>query len=407
MITLLHIIIVHHPENEFAVQASKTTNRVFGLTADDSTTPSPFASESIWNAVRLSTVTGVEQLRALQLPASERVLWIVLADYPMTMTGIWEEITKFIAEQIDDATVTSKVNNRRQLILFGSDDVIVRLPKKFRPYQAKNPAVLGESRMGPHRLALLALHRARLLLARDLEKEVSMKIFLSHAKMDGVFFADALHNALKQVPELEAWYDARDIGIGDHWKTELENNASSGVFVAIRTEHYCQRPICIEEFRWAMKQGVPIVVVDALLKPDIAPAPLPFASMPNVRIADGNTHRVLVTALREHVRMLLVETLIIEETSAAAPNLPPETWRVWPRFPGFQAIQELLKHHQGKKTPCCVVVAETNGPEMTAAKDLLQGMRSQLRIFTAETFAFHAIVMSAEHEELLVSGGAD
>jgi hypothetical protein len=221
----------------------------------------------------------------------------------------------------------------------------------------------------------------------------------SHAKADGVFLADALNSAIKQVPELESWYDAEDLASGNNWKAKLQANASQSVFIAIRTEAYTQRPVCVDEFRWALEHGVPIVVVDALMRPDIPPATLPFASMPTVRVPDGNTHRVLATALREHLRLLMVETWLAESSATNVPNLPASSWRVWPRLPAFDALQQLVTKHD-VPTPCCIVVAEVPGPEMNAAMNVLQGLRdgngnpTPLRLSSAETFKDFAIQLS-------------
>src|SRR5205814_10735177 len=54
-------------------------------------------------------------------------------------------------------------------------------------------SVLGERRLRPHTLALLALHRARLLLgANPNPDENKLRLFLSHAKSDGLFMAHSL-----------------------------------------------------------------------------------------------------------------------------------------------------------------------------------------------------------------------
>jgi len=47
----------------------------------------------------------------------------------------------------------------------------------------------------------------------------------------------------------------------------------------------------------------------------IPAAPLPFAAVPNVRVGDGNVHRVLRAALREQLRILLVETSLAESAA--------------------------------------------------------------------------------------------
>ena len=84
----------------------------------------------------------------------------------------------------------------------------------------------------------------------------------------------------------------------------------------------------------ALLNGVPIVVVDALMQPVSDSSPLPFSAVPNVRIPDGNTYRVLLTALREHLRLLLMQASAFEMTSS---GVRP---RVWPRLPSPATIRK-------------------------------------------------------------------
>ncbi len=396
--TLLHVVIVYRPGHEFATHAEKVIRRVFGADTDEAIPDGGFPGFSVWNAVRVTAITGQASLDALQFAANGRVLWVLLVDYPMTDELEWPAVMKRIGERLDKDTQIPE-QNRVGVLVMGEPSALNRLPESLQNLQGKPQAQLGEHRIGPHRLALLALHRARLILGRNPGKN-ALKLFISHAKADGVFFADALNSAIKQVPELEAWYDAEDIASGSRWKNALKNNASQSVFIAIRTETYTQRPTCVEEFRWALEHGVPIVVVDALLRQDIAPAPIPFASMPTVRVADGNTHRVLAATLREHLRVLLVETWVAEVTAVNAPDLPASAWRVWPRLPTFHALQELVAQHLAP-TPCCIVIADAPGPELNAAVSVLQNLRKEngqpvpLMLATADTFPDYAVRLVA------------
>ena len=168
MNTLLHIVIVHHPGNEFATHAEKAARRVFGADSEEAPAASSFAPESIWNSVRVTTITSQPHLDALQLAENERALWILLVDYPMTDGPDWPAITTAIGQRLEaDALIPER--DRLEVLLWGEPGVVSRLPATLREHQAKAPAQLGENRLAPHRLALLALHRARLLLGRNPE----------------------------------------------------------------------------------------------------------------------------------------------------------------------------------------------------------------------------------------------
>jgi hypothetical protein len=183
---------------------------------------------------------------------------------------------------------------------------VVRRLGIFAKRQVNSLEHLGEPRIAPHKLGLVALHRARMLMGETRRSE-KLRIFISHAKFDGIFLAQSLKSAIDQVSELSVWYDAEDIEGGSDWLTGIQDAASICVFIAVRTNTYEQRKICRDEFMVALMDGVPIVVVDALMQPVSDSLPMPFSAVPNVRIPDGNTYRVLLTTLREHLRLLLMQ----------------------------------------------------------------------------------------------------
>lgn len=241
--------------------------------------------------------------------------------------------------------------------------------------------------MRPHTLALLALHRARLLLGAEPD---TLRLFISHAKADGLFLAHSLRSLISEVPELDKWYDADDIESGGDWSEEIEAAAANSVLVAIRTDAYEQSAWCRREFETALAHGVPIVVVDALLRPTITGSSLPFAAMPTVRIPDGNTHRVLTAALREHLRLLLVRTLVTDRV----PKDAKVQWRVWPRLPTLGAFQ---RHGDALATPEFWLVPQVLGAtaDFNAARDWLAAAKSPIRLESVDGFLLLAETLSA------------
>lgn len=241
------------------------------------------------------------------------------------MHEILETIAKLLPENPQDG-------NCDLLSYTLSQTAIGDLPELFSKRQVERLAELGEHRIAPHNLGLVALHRARLLLGLNTQSN-ELKLFISHAKADGIFLAHALKSSIEKIPGLVVWYDAKDVPNGSDWISRVSNAASTSVFIAIRTNAYEKRRICREEFMTALHHGVPIVVVDALMAPVSDSSPLPFSTVPSVRVPDGNTYRVLLAALREHLRILLMQAAAAER--APADRIP----RVWPRLPSPAAIR--------------------------------------------------------------------
>src|SRR5262245_53850766 len=104
MNTLLHVVIVHRPSHEFAAQAEKVIRRAFGTDTEEVVSTGGFLGLSIWNAVRVITVTDQSSLDALKLAENDRVLWVLLVDYPMTDGAEWPAITEVIGQRLDTAT---------------------------------------------------------------------------------------------------------------------------------------------------------------------------------------------------------------------------------------------------------------------------------------------------------------
>lgn len=192
-------------------------------------------------------------------------------------------------------------------------------------------------------------------------------------------FAQALKHSIDQIPELECIYDDTDINSGSDWAWKLENAASNSVMIALRTPAYEQRLACREEFENALLYGVPIVVVDGMSMAAVSGAThLPFASMPTVRVADGNTHRVLMAALREHMRLLLMQAMVDEKTVDCAGM----EVRVWPRFPCLAAMTSQVTSSQYWLIP----QSQVFDAELQASQNWLASMDSGLKLEVLELF---------------------
>ena len=349
-----------------------------------------FATESDpWAFVNCVAYSDPAEFERRAPDIGKRALFIILVTEKMIDDPAWRKQLDFLAAVLPRK---ADLGTRNALCFASSEAAQAGLPGRLRERQAPESAVLGERRMRPHTLALLALHRARLLLGAEPNAN-KLKLFISHAKADGLFLAHSLRSLIKEVPELGNWYDANDIESGSDWSEEIETAAAHSVLLAIRTDGYEQSAWCRREFETALAYGVPIVVVDALLRPTVTASSLPFAAMPTVRIPDGNTYRVLTAGLREHLRLLLLETMVAERVPKDA-NL---AWRVWPRLPTLSAIQRrgsTLKETERKTEFWLVPEASQVTLEFNAARDWLAAADSPIRLESVDGFLLFAGTMS-------------
>ncbi|MGH8521041.1 MAG: toll/interleukin-1 receptor domain-containing protein [Gammaproteobacteria bacterium] len=390
---LFHVVALHHAADSTAASRVNALQRAFEVIRPDAEA-TPFTTESDpWTFVTFTAYNDPAEFEKQMPVIGKRALFVILVTEKMADDPAWKPALDILASALPKK---AEAGTRSALCFASSEEAQNRLPGRLRERQAPESSELGERRLRPHTLALLALHRARLLLGTEPSKN-KLTLFISHAKADGLFMARSLRSLISDVPELKSWYDANDIQSGTNWSDEIESAASSSVFIAIRTEGYDQSAWCRREFETALAHGVPIVVVDALLRPAITPSSLPFAAMPNVRIPDGNTHRVLHMALREHLGLLLIETLVAEQ----APELPPASWRVWPRLPTLSAIQ---RRAAGLGAPEYWLLPQAfqAATEFSAAREWLAAAGSHLRLESVDSF-----LLLAGSRPAVISGPTD
>jgi TIR domain len=203
---------------------------------------------------------------------------------------------------------------------------------------------LGEKALRPAMLALRVLHESRILLANALaltpppgSPRGFLRLFISHAKIDGLPLAQALRYQIKTIGWLQSFYDADDLPAGSNWQRELERGVGSSLIVMLRTEIYDSRHWCQKEVLWADEYATPAVLVEARTGLQHSAGSLPFERVPVVRIPDGNLVRVLFLALREGLRFLHFMRRV-EEMKRSGELPTPLEMRVFSYPPSMSAL---------------------------------------------------------------------
>ncbi|NKB63469.1 MAG: TIR domain-containing protein [Gammaproteobacteria bacterium] len=228
---------------------------------------------------------------------------------------------------------------------------VVSVPINIPQQVAKGTIQMNATELGgvepsfvPIAAALATLEKCRLELINKVYGprygNQPSKLFISHAKADGVAMAHAivsLLNRLQTMPgfkELfEYFYDAESIQPGEEWREVLSQNAKSCLFMALLTEEYESRHWCRQEFLWAEKKHMPMLVVDLLSEMYHPASPFPVDSVESVKISDGNLIRVLFHALRCHINYLLLQYRINPKAGEI----------VIPRYPNAVSIAGALE----------------------------------------------------------------
>jgi len=195
---------------------------------------------------------------------------------------------------------------------------VATLPSSTGDIQGEKAQDGVEPALAPAVTALRAMQSARWVLTKgtdDDDGKNGLKLFISHAKIDGVTAANSLIAILKQLREadqqnleFEYFYDDEHLEPGVVWRQVLDAEARQSVLIALRTEGYESRYWCRREFLSAECNGMPIIVVDLRKAQYQDSALLPFDLVPTVRVHDGNVIRVLLHAMAAHLRVLRVRS---------------------------------------------------------------------------------------------------
>lgn len=112
-----------------------------------------------------------------------------------------------------------------------------------------------------------------------------VRVFLSHAKRDGVAIATGLRTFLQTKTGLGDFFDVNDLAPGHSFAKELERGVATAALVVIQTDAYGSREWCQKEVLWAKRHRRPIVVVNAVRKREARMFPY-LGNVPSVRWVD-------------------------------------------------------------------------------------------------------------------------
>lgn len=102
------------------------------------------------------------------------------------------------------------------------------------------------------------------------------RLFISHAKTDLAATqnaAEAIRNYLKTDTTARGFFDAVDLGTGIRLRPQIEAALQAGAFVAIRTDAYSSRDLCIHELLRAKQNQLPTLTVELLMRGEALSSP--------------------------------------------------------------------------------------------------------------------------------------
>lgn len=146
--------------------------------------------------------------------------------------------------------------------------------------------------------------------------DLSLKIFLSHAKQDdnGINLAIEIKNFIDNT-SMKRFFDATDIAPCYNFDEEIKHHLKESTIIAIASDNYSSRYWCQREILLAKEERRPIIFADSLeyYEDRIFPA---SSNIPNIHISHDTTIknkeilRVLIAALIETIRFNYAKLLL-------------------------------------------------------------------------------------------------
>jgi len=203
-----------------------------------------------------------------------------------------------------------------------------------------------------------------------------MRLFISHAKLDGEKTALLLRDYIHKNLALDTFFDAIDIAAGFSFENEINAGIDTAAFAVVHTDAYASRVWCQHEVIRAKRHGRPIVVVHAIEEGEARSFPY-IGNVPTIRWRAEDPPRVEAV-----VGLVLREVLRTEYFQQHFDDLKklfdvPATVRALPRAP--ELLTCLALRADKNKVPYFVY------PDPPLAKqelDLLTELDPNLRLTT-------------------------
>jgi hypothetical protein len=227
-----------------------------------------------------------------------------------------------------------------------------------------------------------------------------IRLFISHAKQDGVPLAEKFREAIADTPAA-TFFDSIDIAPGYDFSAEIEGNIRDSTLLVLQSDVYSSRPWCRREVLMAKKLHRPIMIVNAIEEDEKRSFPY-MGNVPVIRWTGQNHQRIIGLALREHLRFLYYECRI--EALRRAGRIP-EGALVLSRPPEILDFQNIAAQAAKEKDRKTLLIYPD--PPLGAEEDMLLSAFGGDVSFTTLTMSEEKAMLSGKKIGLSISDSAD
>ena len=270
----------------------------------------------------------------IDITNSEHTAIVLLINADMVIDETWKQYV----DQVTNKIIGTKSIIYPVALSKSAFNISSKLPDKnfVRLYDEDEPLDYLRN-IVTHELCRLLYGRERLNdipSNEELQSPPPLKLFISHAKEDGVQIAKKLSCFIQNSTPLKTFFDANDIAIGYDFPQEIETNLQESVLLVIHSDKYSSREWCRKEVIIAKKHNRPIVVINFFNEGEDRSFPY-MSNLKNLRVkndTDNDFVKILQTTLKETLRFKFHQLYIkylagnykLDISNNAIMSYPPE-----------------------------------------------------------------------------------
>ena len=245
---------------------------------------------------------------AIDFTKAERNAIIILADAELVNSG-WDE---WFDDLFDTTSKAEGSNLYPVAIASNGFNISSKIPELnfIRLFQKTDDESKKQFLVNKlaHEFCRLLYNKPRLSEAgKKNESAPPVRLFLSHAKADGVDITSMIKIYVEKDTGLKTFFDVNDIPAGESFSDVLKTGVAESTVIAIQSDAYSSRKWCRAEILEAKLNNCPVIVVDALKEGEVRSFPY-MANAPVIRWmndvsveedskASGGLQKIVTTAL--------------------------------------------------------------------------------------------------------------
>jgi hypothetical protein len=258
----LVVYVAWHPENEAGRDLARHVYTRLAHDVTDAAARGPGVPVYFRSAPRPKAPAGTAPL-PIDLDAAKHSVVVVLVDDRVVVDEAWRSYVEDLVRKV------TRGESPHRIIPVALSPHAYNLPPdcarvNFLRLQGMSPAEQ------PSVLVPAITHECVRLLRRDAAGGAvsrPIRVFLSHAKKDGLPFVTKLDAFIGYRTGADIWFDTSDIPAGaPDFGREIEDGLRDTAVVIVQTDAYGSREWCQAEVLWAKAFGRPAVVVNAVAR---------------------------------------------------------------------------------------------------------------------------------------------